>query len=192
MTDFEQDLVQLSFGSVEALWEAWAPEGDDVLAHAAYERTMRWAIGLEEEGLYFRPGGWTINLPSTLVRIACASAILAAGFQIAGLDDLGREIIITAAGLTSAMDLRPVQLTRDDRLLVESMRKWALEDLRITAKEVREILPRRLRKQATRERVADALDRLVAAGIADRAGSDEYILRAAGSEAWIRISLGRV
>jgi hypothetical protein len=41
----------------------------------------------------------------------------------------------------------------------------------------------------TRDEVADALDRLVAAGLADRHGEDEWVLRAQGSEAWMRLSL---
>ena len=41
----------------------------------------------------------------------------------------------------------------------------------------------------SRDQVADALDRLVEAGLADRDGDEEWVLRAKGSEAWIRLSL---
>jgi hypothetical protein len=46
-----------------------------------------------------------------------------------------------------------------------------------------------LRKEVSRDQVADALDRLVAAGLADREGEEEWVLRAKGSEAWIRLEL---
>lgn len=189
MSDAQSDLVWLSYDVAEEIWHAWTPGDEDILAHAAFERTLRWAIGLEDDGLYFRPGGWSVNLPATLARLACAAAILAAGFEVAGLEDLGREIIIAAAGLVSSMDIRPAKLAPDDNQLIERMREYSLEGVAVSAKEVRRLLPRRMRQRATKEQVRVALDRLVAAGVADHSGSDEYTLRASGSEAWIRISL---
>jgi hypothetical protein len=58
--------VTLDSDDAEALWEAWAPGGEeDILARAAFERVLRDAAGLEDEGLYFRPGGWSVNLPTS-------------------------------------------------------------------------------------------------------------------------------
>ena len=191
MTELDTDTVSLSYKDAETLWKQWAPNAEDVLVRAAFERTLRFAAGIDNEGLYFRPGGWVVDLPATVARIACVAAILAAGFQIAGLEDLDREIIIAAAGLVSTMDVRPVRLTRQDRALAKRIRDGNLAGEPITPARARNTLPRRLRQQVTEDQVADALDRLVAAGLADRDGTDEYVLRAAGGEAWIRISLHR-
>ena len=188
MTDPNTEIICLSYEDAETLWEQWAPDVEDALARAAFERTLRFAAGIEDEGLYFRPGGWVVDLPATVARIACAAAILAAGFQIAGLEDLNREIIIAAAGLVSTMDVRPVRLSRQDRALAERMRDKNLEGEPVSPARARNALPRRLRQQVTEDQIAEALDRLVAAGLADREGTSDYVLRAAGGEAWIRIS----
>jgi hypothetical protein len=185
----ESSLVHLTFQEAETLWAEWAPDADDLLARAAFDRTLRWAIGLEDEGLYFRPGGWAVDLPATVARVALAAAVLAAGFQIAGLEDLDREIIISIAGLVSAMGVRPVKLTASELLLVERIRDAGLADVPLAPKQARKALPRRVRDHVTREEVEDALARLVAAGVADRAGPSEYVVRGAGDDAWIRVSL---
>lgn len=183
------ELVRLSFDDAEALWLQWALDADDVLARAAFERTLRHAVGIEEDGLYFRPGGWVVNVPATVARLACAAAVLAAGFQVVGLEDLPREIVIAAAGLVSSMDVRPVRLGRRDLALGDHMREQSLEDAPVSPPEALNALPQRLRTNVTEHEIADALDRLVAAGLADRVGADEYVLRARNNEAWIRISL---
>ena len=174
----------------EALWQSWASPGqEDILARAAFERALRSALGLEDEGLYFRPGGWTVDLPATAARVACVVAILAASFQIAGLEDLEREIIIAAAGLVASMDLRPVRLGRQERRLADRLRQQDLEGVPVTAARARRTLARSERRQVTDDQIADALDLLVDAGLADRQGDEEWMLRAKGSEAWIRLRL---
>jgi len=174
----------------DALWQAWAPaDGDDILARAAFERMLRHTAGLEDEGLYFRPGGWSVDLPATAARVAIVAAILAAGFQLAGLEDLDREVIIAAAGLVASMDLRPVRLGRQERRLADRLRDRGLEETPISAARARRELPKARRRDVSRDDIADALDRLVEAGLADRQGDDEWVLRARGSEAWIRLSL---
>lgn len=185
-----EELITLDYEDAEALWEAWAPPGEeDILARAAFDRALRTAAGLEDEGLYFRPGGWSVNLHATAARIAVAAAILGAGFQIAGLEDLDREIIIATAGLVAAMDVRPVRLGRQERRLADRLHKAGLEEVPISAGRARRSLPKKHRRAIDRDQVAEAMDKLVAAGLADRNG-DEWILRAKGSEAWIRFSLG--
>lgn len=179
----------LDDSDAEGLWAAWAPPGqDDILAREAFERTLRFAIGLEDDGLYFRPGGWTVDLPTTVARVACVAAILAAGFQIAGLEDLDREIIIAAASLVASMDVRPVRPGRQERRLAERIRQKELEGVPITAAEAHRALPKKRRREVSPDEIADALDRLVDAGMADRK-DDEWVLRAKGSEAWIRLRL---
>ena len=112
MTD-NDPIIPLDNFDADALWDAWAPPGDeDILARAAFERALRFAIDLEDEGLYFRPGGWVVNLPATAARIACAAAVLAASFQLAGLEGVDSEVVIAAAGLVASMDVRPVRLSR--------------------------------------------------------------------------------
>ena len=44
------ELVRLSFDDAEALWLQWALDADDVLARAAFERTLRHAAGIEDDG----------------------------------------------------------------------------------------------------------------------------------------------
>jgi hypothetical protein len=124
VTELDEPTVELSYADAQALWNHWASDSDDVLAHAAFERTLRFAAGIEDEGLYFRPGGWIVGLPATVARVALAGVVLAGSFEVAGLHDVEREIIITAAGL------------------------------------------------------------------ADREAPGRYVVRAAGGEAWLRISLG--
>ena len=190
MTSHENELVTLDFEDADALWQAWAPpDEEDILARAAFERTLRSAIGLEDEGLYFRPGGWSVDLPATAARIAVAAAVLAAGFQLAGLEDLDREIIIAAAGLVASMDVRPVRLGRQERRLADRLQQANLAGKPVSARRAWRALPRRQRQDVGEDQVADALDRLVAAGLADREGAEEWVLRARGSEAWIRLSL---
>jgi hypothetical protein len=188
MTGDGEPYVRLSFEDAEAMWASWSPHEDDLLARAAFDRTLRWALELEGEGLYFRPGGWVVDLPVTAVRVACAAAILAAGFQVAGLEDLDREVIIATAGLVATMNVRPIRITADERLLVERVRDEQLADIPITAKQARRVLPRRVRKKVTKEQIEQALERLVAAGVADREDG-EYVVRAASGEAWLRLSL---
>lgn len=190
MSDTGEPTVRLDFYDAEALWEAWAPSGDeDVLARAAFERVLRAAVDLDDEDLYFRPGGWIVNLPSTAARIACVAAVLAASFQLAGLEDVDTEIVVAAAGLVASMDVRPVRLGRQERQLADRLRQNDLVGVPITAADARRALPKKRRRDVTPEEVADALDRLVDAGLADHAGDDEWVVRAQGSEAWIRIRL---
>lgn len=190
MTGDREPQVRLSFEDAEAMWESWSPSDGDLLARAAFDRTLRWALELEDEGLYFRPGGWSVDLPETAVRLACAAAILAAGFQIAGLEDLDREVIIATAGLVATMNVRPIRVRADERLLVERVRDRQLADVPITAKQARRALPHRVRKTVSKDEIEQVLERLVAAGLADREDDGEYVVRGEGSEAWLRVSLG--
>ena len=191
MTDAQPaPTVTIDSYDADALWEAWAPAGeDDILARAAFERGLRLAAGLEDEGLYFRPGGWSVDLPATAARVACAAAILAAAFQIAGLEDLDREMIVAAASLIAAMDVRPVRLGRQERRLADRLRQEDLEGVPVSAARARRALPKSRRREVSLDQVADALDRLVDAGLADRETEEEWVLRAKGSEAWIRLRL---
>jgi hypothetical protein len=182
--------MTLDYEDADGLWEAWAPAGeDDILARAAFDRALRAAAGLEEEGLYFRPGGWSVDLPVTAARVAVAAAVLGAGFQIAGLEDLDREIIIAAAGFVASMDVRPVRLGRQERRLADRLAGEGMVGMPVTAGRARRALPKKHRRKVGRDQVAEALDSLVAAGLADRHGDDEWVLRAKGSEAWLRFSL---
>lgn len=186
------DIVTLDYEDAEAIWSAFiAPGTDDILAREAFERELRFAAGLEDEGLYFRPGGWTVDLPVSAARLAVAAAVLAAGFQIAGLEDLDREVLIAAAGLIASMDVRPVRVGREDRRLADRLRQEGLTGTPITAAQGRSALPKERRRRVSRSEIAEALERLVAAGLADREGDDRWVLRAQGSEAWFRISLPR-
>ncbi|MDH4119827.1 MAG: hypothetical protein OEW30_20785 [Acidimicrobiia bacterium] len=189
MTD-NDPIVPLDNFDADALWDAWAPPGDeDILARAAFERALRFAIDLEDEGLYFRPGGWVVNLPATAARIACAAAVLAASFQLAGLEGVDSEVVIAAAGLVASMDVRPVRLSRQERRLADRLRAAGLEGQTISAGRAHRALPKSARREVSRDEVADALDRLAAAGLADQEGENQWVLRAKGSEAWIRLRL---
>jgi len=180
--------VALDNFDADQLWEVWAPPGDeDILSRAAFERALRFAVGLEDDGLYFRPGGWIVNLPATAARVACAAAILAASFQVAGIEDVENEIIIAAASLVAAMDVRPVRLSRQERRLHDRLRQAGFEGTSISAADAHNALSKKVRRVVSRDEVADALDHLVDAGLADRESENEWTLRAQGSEAWIRL-----
>jgi hypothetical protein len=169
-----ESTMTLDSDDAAALWQAWAPPGDeDILARAAFERELRHAIGLDDEGLYFRPGGWSVNLPATAARVACAAAILAASFQIAGLEDLDREIIVAAASLIASTDVTQVRFGRQERRLAERRRQEGFEDEPVSASRARRALPKSLRRDVSDDEVADALDRLVDAGLADRESEDK-------------------
>jgi hypothetical protein len=188
MTDDLELTVPLDNYDADVLWEAWAPPGpEDILARDAFERALRITAGLDDDGLYFRPGGWIVNLPATVARIACASAVLAASFHLAGLDDVDAEIIIAAAGLVAAMDVRPVRLGRQERRLAERLQAEGLDGVPVSASQARSALPKGRRREVSRDDVAVAMDRLVAARIADRAGERHWVVRAKGSEAWLRV-----
>lgn len=190
MNHTPDELVRLDFDDAGSVWAAFAPPGpEDILARAAFERELRFAAGLEDEGLYFRPGGWTVDLPATAARMAIAAAVLAAGFQLAGLEDLDRELIIATAGLLASMDVRPVRLGRQERRLADRLNQAGLTGIPVSAAQARRALPKGRRREVTRDEIADALDRLVEAGLADHHGPDEWTVRAQGSEAWIRLSL---
>ena len=183
--------ITLDSSDAEALWEAWAPAGEeDILARAAFERTLRAVLKLEDEALYFRPGGWSVDLPATLARVACAAAILAGTFAAAGLHDVDREIIIASAGLIASMDVRPVRLGRQERRLADRLHQSGHDGVPLTANQARQALPKDFRRTADVDAVAESLDRLVAAGYADRTGDEEWVLRAPGNEAWIRLRFG--
>jgi hypothetical protein len=87
------------------------------------------------------------------------------------------------------MDLRPVRLSRQEQRLADRLRQNDLVGVPISAAEARRALPKSRRREVTQDEVGDALDRLVDAGLADHAGDKEWIVRALGSEAWIRVRL---
>jgi hypothetical protein len=188
----DMEAATLDSSDVEALWQAWFSAVDeDILARAAFERVLRDVVGLEDEGLYFRPGGWSVDLPATVARAACAAAILAALFELAGLHDVEREIIIASAGLLASMDLRPVRLGRQERRLADRLRQDGMVDVPVSAEQARRSLPKERRRGVDADQIAESMDRLVAAGLADRVADDQWTLRAKGSEAWFRLHLGR-
>lgn len=188
MTADSAELIAFDHDDADAVWAAWVGGADDILAYAAFERTLRHSLDLEDDALYFRPGGWVVNLPATAARTAIAAALLAASFQVAGLDDVETEIIITAASFVAAMDLRRVRLGRKEQRLLDGLRRVGLDGKPVTAKQAHHALPKKRRREVTRDEVADALDQLVAAGAADRDG-ERWVVRAQGDEAWIRIGL---
>jgi hypothetical protein len=191
MSETTEPLVPLDFYDAEELWRAWAPLADeDILARAAFERALASAVGLDaDDDLYFRPGGWVVNLPATAARIACAAALLAASFQLAGIDHVETEILIAAAGFVASMDLQPVRLGRQERRLADRLHLANLDGTPVSAARARKELPKGVRGNVSIDDVADSLDRLADAGYADREGEHHWVVRAKGSEAWIRIKL---
>jgi len=184
--------VTLDSYDAQALWEAWfGPDDEDILAREAFERTLRGIAGLEDEGLYFRPGGWSIDLAATAARAACAAAILAALFEIAGLHDVERAIIVSTAGLIASMDIKPVRLGRHERRLADNLHQEGLTGVPLSAEQARAALPKDLRRHLDVDQIAGSMDRLVAAGLANKEGDDVWVLRAQGSEAWIRVHVGQ-
>lgn len=184
------EAFDIDSSEAEEVWQFFAVgQSDDILARAAYERVLQACFEIESDGLYFRPGGWRVSLPSTFVRVGICAGILAACFHLAEIDDLDREIYIAAATMVASVDLRPVRPSRKDARIASRLQQLGLDGIELSAKEARRALPKHVRSEVDSDDVADALDRLVAAGWADRAGTDAWLVRSPGKEAWLRISL---
>jgi hypothetical protein len=183
------ETIELTYADAEAFWSQWAADPDDVLGRHVFERTLREAAGLKDEGLYFRPGGWVVELPATAARVAIAAAVLAAGLPIIGLDDLPKEVLLAAASLVSTMNLGPVRLSRAENRLLEQLYTNILDGVPLSPQDVVDAVAPGARRAVDQDAIADMLDRFVAAGLADRDG-DDYLLRSRGGQAWIRLSFG--
>jgi hypothetical protein len=113
--------------------------------------------------------------------------MLAASFHFAGIRDVEAEIIVAAATFVASMDVRPAGVSRQDRRLADRLQQEGMTSTPISATEARQSLPNGLRRSLHADYVADALDRHADAGLADRIGDEFWIIRAKGSEAWLRL-----
>jgi hypothetical protein len=181
--------VELTYADAQAIWAEWARSPEDALSRHVFERTLREAAGIKDEGLYFRPGGWVVELPATAARVVIAAAVLAAGLPIIGLDDLPKEILLAAASLVSTMNLGPVRLSRAENRLLEQLYTKNLDGVPLSPQDVVDAVRPNARRAVDEDAIADMLDKFVAAGLADSDG-DDYVLRSHGGEAWIRLSFG--
>jgi hypothetical protein len=162
----------------ESLADAWEAVEDAVIAALP-----------DGSGLRVRPGGWVVDIRSSVIRTVVAAALVGGALWHVGLDQLPGYV--APAVIPLLVDVRKVRLSRaDDRLLV---------DLRLTsttaqmdwpwpADALYGRLPADVRERVAPGDFADFVDRLVQAGEADPAGYDEVRLRPAGQPAWIRIT----
>lgn len=164
--------------NAESLADAWEAVEDAVVAALP-----------DGSGLRVRPGGWVVDIRSSVIRTVVAAALVGGALWHVGLDQLPGYV--APAVLPLLVDVRKARLSRaDDRLLV---------DLRLTsttaqmdwpwpADALYGRLPADVRERLAPGDFADFVDRLVQAGEADPAGYDEVRLRPAGQPAWIRIT----
>ncbi|MCD4849702.1 hypothetical protein LN996_02630 [Arthrobacter sp. AK01] len=137
--------------------------------------------------LHMRPGGWRINLGTSVVRTFVTSAVVGAGLFVAGADQIPLELL--PAVLPLLVDLKQVRLNRQDRELFIPLQKAAagLEGFALHP----EVLYNRL-EPVVRDRLnyGDYLaftERLIEAGKLDNAGGND--IRPRRDTAWIRITL---
>lgn len=163
----------------DRLAEAWDAVEDAVLATLP-----------DGTGLHVRPGGWVVNVRSSVVRTVVAAAIVGGALWHVGLDQLPGYV--APAVLPLLVDVRKARLTRaDNRLLVDLRlsQTTAQMDWPWSADALYGRLPPHVQGQVPPGDFADFIDRLVQAGEADPADYDEVRLRPAESPAWIRITL---
>jgi len=173
----------------DALWHAWAlADGDDILARAAFERMLRHTAGLEDEGLYFRPGGWSVDLPATAARGHRGDdpRRRLSDRRTRGSRPRGDHRCRWPGGVDGRATRPPGSPGAPAR---RPPARRGLEETPISAARAHRELPKARRREVSRDDIADALDRLGEAGLAHRDGDDAWVLRAKGSEAWIRLSL---
>ncbi len=163
----------------DRLADAWEAVEDAVLA-ALPDRT----------GLHVRPGGWVVNLGSSVVRTVVAAALVGGALWHGGLDQLPGYV--APAVLPLLVDVRKVRLTRaESRLLVDLRLSQTATQMNWpwSADALYSRLPPQVQERVPPGDFADFIDRLVQAGEADPAGYDEVRLRPAGHPAWIRICI---
>lgn len=144
----------------------------------------------ELPGLQVRPGGWVIDLRASAVRTVLAAALVGGVMWRAGLDQLPGYVL--PAVLPLLVDVRQVRLTHGDRKLLLELRRAqtpAQVPLPWSADALYGRLPATVQQQVSPVDFADFVQRLVQAGEANRAQSEEVVLRQAGDPAWIRITV---
>jgi hypothetical protein len=162
----------------ESLADAWEAVEDAVIGALP-----------DGSGLRVRPGGWVVDIRSSVIRTVVAAALVGGALWHVGLDQLPGYV--APAVLPLLVDVRKVRLSRaDDRLLVDLRltRTTAQMDWPWPADALYSRLPADVQERVAPGDFADFIDRLVQAGEADPAGYDEVRLRPAGQPAWIRIT----
>jgi hypothetical protein len=174
-----------------AVWEdltGWAP-ADRPDAWDAFEDAVRGSLD-PAAGLQVRPGGWTVDLAGTIARTSVAAALIAGAMWPAGLDQLPAYVLPQVLPLL--FDVRRSRLTRSERGLLLELRLTGTPGQAAypwPAAALYGRLPPRARDHVAAADFADFLDRLVAAGEADAADADEYVLRPADRPAWFRLTV---
>jgi hypothetical protein len=162
---------------------------DDPDAWEACEDAILGALE-PDRGLRMRPGGWTVDLTNTTVRVVVASGLIAACMWYTGLDQLPAFILPQVLPLL--FDITKARLTRqDERLLLNLRLTMTTEQLQYpwSPEALFQRLPEDLRSVVSSQDFDDFIRRLVQAGEADNAGFDEIRIRPIGKPAWLRISI---
>ncbi|MEU8660252.1 hypothetical protein [Actinoplanes philippinensis] len=145
-----------------------------------------------ERGLRLRPGGWTVDLSSTVARFAVASALIAGVMWHEGMDQLPGFVFPQVLPLL--FDIRKARLSKQDKQLLLHLRmSTAAEQLTYPwpAEALYGRLPDELRDRVSPVDFEDFVNRLVQVGEADDADFDEVRVRPAGTARWLRISIRR-
>lgn len=182
----DSDRITLDQRILEETWLSLTGEAVVGPRIAPFEEAARASLGVEEQDLEWRPGGWKIDISASAGRGAITAGALAGALEAAGAHDIRAAVIAVVIPLI--VDLNRVELDPAERALLARIRPDAERLDLFTAQRLYEQLPRRHRRDITVEELEDFLSKLVDAGAADGEGG-VYVIRREGGEAWFRLTL---
>jgi hypothetical protein len=152
------------------------------VAARAAEDVIVAALGNGE--LHARPGGWVLRLHDAAIRASLATAVTAGVMAVAGFDQL--PALVLPAVLPLLIDIERVELSPGDRYVLAELRLQPdVVGAEMTPRELYERLPDNLKADISVPDFLDLIQRLTAAGEADRFGA-VTIVRDPDDPAWIR------
>jgi hypothetical protein len=136
--------------------------------------------------LEVRPGGWVVDMTSSLARTAVTTALMTAVMYAGGFDQIPAYVL--PAVLPLLVDLDRVRLSRSDRKLLALLRvnAGAAMGQPVHPDVLYNRLPADVRQDVSPLDFTDFVERLIAAGEADDPGYDDVALL--DQPHWIRIS----
>lgn len=144
-------------------------------------------VGLGDQMLHARPGGWVLRLGDATARAGLATAVTAGVMAVAGFDQL--PALVLPAVLPLLIDLDHVELSPGDRHVLATLRLQPdVVDTRNSPQELYDALPVDLREQVSILDFLDLIERLRDAGQADTPDG-VVIVRNEADPAWLRFRL---
>jgi hypothetical protein len=128
--------------------------------------------------LELRPGGFIVSASGGTVKTALCAALLSGMLAITGVTALSP--LVLPAVLPLLFDVERVRVTPgQNELLTDLVALPGVLGTPVSASELHKRLPRALKKEISRYELADFLDQLHEAGLADRRDNG-YVLRGPG------------